>query len=97
MKKIIKLTERDLTRIVKRVINENEYNDDFNGETNYRDMSVEEEIDHIENEIYNLGNTIDSSLNQLADLQDEIEERDDFDTETKKSLLSLIEDIMKNI
>ena len=44
MKKIIKLTERDLTRIAKRVVNENEYNDDFDGKTKKSLLSLIEDI-----------------------------------------------------
>ena len=81
MKKIKKLSESDLNRIVKKVINEQ--SDEMNPNDLYR-MYVKE----IESELRN----IDDSYKTLRELYEYIEMDENLDQDDKDDLLSGIED-----
>ena len=77
MKKIVRLTERDLTRIVKRVIKENEDQDQTRHSQNRFLKFMQDEIDKIADESYDINdfdemieefyNKFDKELNNLSD------------------------------
>lgn len=77
MKKIVRLTERDLARIVKRVIKENEDQDQTRHSENKSLKFMQDEIDKIAYESYDINdfeemieefyNEFDEELNNLSD------------------------------
>jgi len=86
MKKIKKLSESDLNRIVKKVINEQ--SDEMNPNDLYR-MYVKE----IESEMKN----IDDSLNTLGRLWEDIDMDENLDQDDKDDLFSEISDYLKTL
>ena len=109
MKKTIRLTESDLTRIVKRVVKENdEYkdrsmydphygddNEDF--EESYGDLTLEEEIDYIDRKLDYLMDTIDNYVDDLIELNNEIAKRDDIPNDIKQDFRSRINNFFDDL
>lgn len=86
MKKIIRLTESELTRLVKRVINESvteRYNSKLSKiESNFRD------------EIYEFKEEF---LEQLEEMIDDIRRNEDLDSKEKKELLRKVDNLYVKI
>jgi len=85
MKKIVRLSESDLNRLVKRVINEQ---DNGSSEDSYRMYDR-----FIQSEVKNINDSIDELHNMLED----IEIDDNLDEHDKKDLLDQIHSYLRQI
>jgi hypothetical protein len=68
MKKTVRLTERDLTRIVKRVIKEGSENIE---DLRHERLDLLKRIKRFANKSYNLENTVDIDLENTVDMDDD--------------------------
>ena len=94
MKKIVRLTERDLTRIVKRVIKENEDQDQTRHSQNRFLKFMQDEIDKIADESYDI-NDFDEMIEEFYNkFDDELNNLSDGDYRT---LEDYIDDVSSNI
>ena len=94
MKKIVILTERDLTRIVKRVIKENEDQDQTRHSQNRFLKFMQDEIDKIADESYDI-NDFDKMIEDFFyEFEEELNNLSDGDYRT---LEDYIDDVSSNI
>ena len=94
MKKIVRLTERDLTRIVKRVIKENEDQDQTRHSQNRFLKFMQDEIDKIADESYDI-NDFDKMIEDFFyEFEEELNNLSDGDYRT---LEDYIDDVSSNI
>lgn len=94
MKKIVILTERDLTRIVKRVIKENEDQDQTRHSQNKFLKFMQDEIDKIADESYDI-NDFDKMIEDFFyEFEEELNNLSDGDYRT---LEDYIDDVSSNI
>ena len=94
MKKIVRLTERDLTRIVKRVIKENEDQDQTRHSQNRFLKFMQDEIDKIADESYDI-NDFDKMIEDFFyEFEEELNNLYDGDYRT---LEDYIDDVSSNI
>ena len=94
MKKIVRLTERDLTRIVKRVIKENEDQDQTRHSQNRFLKFMQDEIDKIADESYDI-NDFDKMIEDFFyEFEEELNNLSDSDYRT---LEDYIDDVSSNI
>ena len=94
MKKIVRLTERDLTRIVKRVIKENEDQDQTRHSQNRFLKFMQDEIDKIADESYDI-NDFDKMIEDFFyEFEEELNNLSDSDYRT---LEDYIDDVLSNI
>jgi TolA-binding protein len=95
MKKIVKLTETDLTRLVKRTINEME--DEMDDES-YSMEEYQEILDKMKGELVELLDDATYDLRyQLGSMLENVEDNESLDKEDKYDLLDEIEEILNDI
>jgi hypothetical protein len=94
MKKIVKLTERDLTRLVKRTINEMDYMDD-------EGMSFEEYRHTLEDMMGEFYDDFDSMSNDYlvgtSEMYEDIEDNESLDKDDKYDLLDQITEFQNDL
>jgi molecular chaperone GrpE (heat shock protein) len=87
MKKIVRLTERDLTKLVKKVIKEDE--DSF--------MDYEEKLNELKSRLNDIENELESRLNdieeELLQMEEDINNEDNLDDDEKEDLIDYVDEL----